>query len=263
MPDLSIALTAFACVLAGGLLGMVLGSRLPEKHLTKESKETINLATALIATLSALVLSLFISSAKSAFDVRDTEVKKIASDVILLDRAMAHYGIETEEARRLLKATVKQRLAKTWVRTPEIGNLPDTVVSLENVEDALRALRPADDSQTWLRNRALTLTSDLSTTRWLLLEQQDSSIHGAFLAILIFWLSAIFTSFGLFAPRNLTVVSVFVLAAVSVGGAIFLVLEMDKPFNGLIQISDQPVRDALRRLGAPADSPAMMRPLQD
>jgi hypothetical protein len=259
MHDVRIALTAFACVMAGGFLGMLIGAKVPEQHLSKESKETINLATALIATLAALVLSLFLTSAKASFDMRDAEVKRIASDVILIDRNLAHYGPETAQARRTLKAAVQDRLAQAWVHSPEIAHLPDTAVSLENVQDDIRALKPAGDDQAWLRNRALSISSDLSQTRWLLFEQRESSIHSAFLAILIFWLTAIFLSFGLFAPRNMTVVLAFTLCALSVSGAIFLVLEMDQPFSGLIQISDGPVRDALQRLGAPADSPEMLR----
>jgi hypothetical protein len=259
MHDIGIAFAAFVCVLAGGILGMVLGAKIPEKHLSKESRDTINLATALIATLSALVLSLFLTSAKASFDMRDSEVKRIASDVILIDRNLAHYGPETGPARRTLKAAVEARLAQAWVHAPEVANLPDTAISLEAVQDDIRALKPSGEDQTWLRERALSISSDLSQTRWLLFEQRESSIHGAFLVVLIFWLTAIFLSFGLFAPRNLTVIVAFVLSAISVSGAIFLVLEMDQPFSGLIQISDAPVRDALKRLGAPADAPQIIQ----
>jgi hypothetical protein len=69
-----------------------------------------------------------------------------------------------------------------------------------------------------------------------------------FLIVLVFWFTMIFLTFGLFAPQNATVVSVLLVCSVSVAGAIFLILELDRPFEGLIQISVAPLRDALSRL---------------
>jgi len=67
--------------------------------------------------------------------------------------------------------------------------------------------------------------------------------------VVVFWLTIIFGSFGLLAPRNATVVAVLFLCALSVAGAIFLILEMDQPFEGLMKISSAPLRYALSQLG--------------
>jgi len=67
--------------------------------------------------------------------------------------------------------------------------------------------------------------------------------------VLVFWLSLIFASFGLFAPRNATVIVTLFVCALSVSGAIFLILELDRSFEGLLQISSAPLRDALVHLG--------------
>jgi hypothetical protein len=69
------------------------------------------------------------------------------------------------------------------------------------------------------------------------------------LLVLVFWLTIIFATFGLFAPRNATVIAMLFVCALSVSGAIFLILELDQPFEGLMQISSAPMRDALSRLG--------------
>jgi hypothetical protein len=66
--------------------------------------------------------------------------------------------------------------------------------------------------------------------------------------VLLFWLMIIFASFGLFAPRNTTVVVVFVLCALSVAGSVFLVLEMDRPLEGVIKVSPDPLRYAHQQL---------------
>ena len=69
------------------------------------------------------------------------------------------------------------------------------------------------------------------------------------LIIVISWLAIIFVSVGLFAPPNPTVVIALMLAVFSVSGAIFLILELDQPFDGVIQISSAPMRNALQHLG--------------
>jgi hypothetical protein len=76
-----------------------------------------------------------------------------------------------------------------------------------------------------------------------------TSIPWPFLIVLVFWLTITFMSFGLQAPANSTVLTVLLLCALSVAGAVFLVLEMDGPFDGLIKVSPEPLRFALTRLG--------------
>jgi hypothetical protein len=62
---------------------------------------------------------------------------------------------------------------------------------------------------------------------------------------LIFWLSIIFMSFGLFSRFNLVSGSALLVFALSAAGALFLVLELSSPFTGLMQISSVPLRNSL------------------
>jgi hypothetical protein len=64
-----------------------------------------------------------------------------------------------------------------------------------------------------------------------------------------FWLATLFASFGLFAPRNASVAVALLIAALSVAGSIYLILEMDEPYSGLIKLSSAPLRTALAELG--------------
>jgi hypothetical protein len=93
------------------------------------------------------------------------------------------------------------------------------------------------------------IATDLGQMRWLLFEQTETSISLPMLIILIAWLAIIFMSAVLFAPPNATVIVAVMLAALSVSGAIFLILELDLPFDGVIQISPAPMRNALIHLG--------------
>ncbi len=57
---------------------------------------------------------------------------------------------------------------------------------------------------------------DLGKLRWLMFEQESTSVSLPLLAVLVFWLAIVFTSFGLFAPLNLTVIATLFLCALSV-----------------------------------------------
>ena len=91
MSSWAVALITFVCVFGGALAGTRIRGLLPEEHLSDESKATVNLVTALIATLSALVLGLLIASAKNSFDAVAEDIRAIAAKTILIDRALAQY----------------------------------------------------------------------------------------------------------------------------------------------------------------------------
>ena len=59
------------------------------------------------------------------------------------------------------------------------------------------------------------------------------------------WLVVIFLFFSLLAPPNTTTAVALIAAAVSVAVAIFLIMELDRPFGGIISIPSGPVMKAL------------------
>jgi hypothetical protein len=246
---LGIAAIVFACVFGGALGGMVLHTRVPEHHLTKETEDAVKLGMGMIATLAALVIGLLVASAKSSFDTKDAELRQFSANLILLDRQLVHYGPEASEARDLLRRYTVYKVDSTWPdEASRRVDEPDGWILLEDVQDKLRALAPRDDAQRWLQARALQISSDLASTRWLLDVQRETAIRTPFLVMLAFWLTIIFTSFGVFAPRHATMITALFVCSFSVAGALFLILEMDRPFGGLIHLSSAPMREALSRL---------------
>jgi len=93
------------------------------------------------------------------------------------------------------------------------------------------------------------ITLALGEMRWLRYEQSATVVSWPLLVVLVFWLTIIFISFGIFAPKNLTVVTTLLFSALAVSGAVLLILEMYSPFVGLIHISSAPLRAALEQLG--------------
>jgi hypothetical protein len=235
-------------------IGLVVRGRLPDHHLNAESKDVIRLATAVVGTLSALTLGLLIASAKSSYDNAEVEMRTAAARVLLLDRVMAQYGPETDKARQLLRELIERRLSRGWTAetTDEtFGNAPGEYQDIEAVQAVLRSLLPRGAVQHSLQARAVEVSGMMAEAHWLLVESGEEGLPWAFVTVLVCWLSLLFATFGLQAPANLTVLSILLVCALSVAGAIFLVSDMANPYLGLIRVSDAPLQSAIERLGKP------------
>ena len=248
-----VGLIVVACTFGGALLGMWLRTVVPDHHLDAESRDVVKVGIGLVATMTALVLGLVTASAKSAFDAMDAAVKTTAVEVLTLDRVLARYGPETGVIRQGLQRAVGARVDMIWPQgASKPANLDPmrsgTGSETEGLGHAIRALTPRDDAQRALQARAMDLTEALLQARWLVLAGTEASVPVPFLVILVFWLTITFASFGLFAPRHATVLAVLFVCALSVGSAVFLVLEMDTPFDGVLKISAEPLRYAYAHL---------------
>jgi hypothetical protein len=250
MSPVAISLITLAFVFLGSLLGMFLRASLPQNHANSDSRDVVKLGMGLVGTMAALVLGLLIGSAKSAFDTQGAELIQMSSNVVLLDRLLAHYGPEAQESRSLVRAAVVRTLGHSWPRE-HVASLASEAQSEdpEALYDKLQELQPKNESQRLIQAQAVGLVIALAQVHWLIYEQRASSVSMPLLAVLIFWLTVIFVSFGLFAPRNATVLASLFISSLSVSFAIFLILEMYTPYGGLMQISSAPLRSALIHLG--------------
>lgn len=247
MSALSIAGLSFLCVFGGALVGFWTRARLPEHHLSDDSKTVVQLGTGLVATLAALVLGMMTASAKAKFDMQNEEVQQTGANIVLLDRALARYGSETAPVRVQLKQAVEATIAR-WGGSGPISSR-GAPAALERVQDEIRALPAKSDAQKAEQSRALDLCNSVANTRWLALEQSGRNVSWPLLVVMVSWLAAIFLSFGLMAQPNATILTVLLVSALSVSTAIFLIFELDQPFQGLIHLSSQPLELALEQLG--------------
>jgi hypothetical protein len=252
MGSMAIGGIVFACTFGGAVAGMILRAVVPEHHVSSESKDVVKLGMGLIATLSALVLGLLIASAKSSFDAQRIGFQQLSANIVVLDRTLARYGPDTKDAREALRRVVASTIERLW---PEVSTKPSGLgdpaitVSAGIILDKIRELSPKTDEQRRLQSQALQMTVDLARARWLMIEQDESAIPTPFLVVVVFWLTVLFMSFGLLSPLNPTVVAALLICALSVAGAMFLIVDLDQHFGGLIQISSTPLRNALSQLG--------------
>jgi hypothetical protein len=248
MRDLSISLLVFALIFGGALVGAAVRPLLSERHLNPDSKDVVKMATGLIGTLTALVLGLLIASAKSSFDQKTSQVRQMTATIILLDDLLAQYGPETVSARSLLRQSIPSLADHIWREEELPSGKPVQFRSAAEAlafENELEHLSPNNDAQRSLHSRAIQAFTEGAQIRLLLFAQSGGSIPVPFLIILVFWLGAIFVSFTLFARANLVVMTALFVCALSFACAIFLVLELDNPFAGLLGISSTTLRSAL------------------
>jgi hypothetical protein len=236
------------------LLGQWLQRRLPDDHLSADSKDAVKLAIGLVATMTALLLGLLAFSAKGTYDTRRTEVIEMAAKVTLLDNMLTAYldnmltasGPDAAEARVWLREAVAEWARRAW--SDEAGARAHMVAMSQanyRAYAAILGLSPRDDRQRDLKTRAATLAIDLAQLRMLLLEQRAPSIPKALLIGVFCWLVVIFLSFGLLTPTNVTTTLALSAAAVSVASAVFLIMELDQPLGGIIRIPGDPLSNAL------------------
>jgi hypothetical protein len=252
MYPIAIGAIVLVCTFGGAMVAMYASSRLPDQYLSPASTAVMRLAMAFVVALATLVISLMISSARSSFVTKDAEYRRGAADIILLDRALARYGPETKNARELLRGVAETKLREFWPEdsAPREQSRPIEIgTGIEQIEDELHALDPKDNAQQWLQTRALQISAEIEQLTSFLATQNSSAIRWQTLAILVFWLTIIFVSFGYSAPRNATVIVTFSVCGLSIAGAMYLLVQLDQPYGGYIKVSSAPWRAAIDQLG--------------
>jgi len=251
MSSLGLAAISFACIFGTTLLSMYLRDRLSQHHLTPETKDAIRLSMGVIGTMAALVLGLLIASAKSTYDAKTNQIRQLSVNIIMLDQLLAQYGPETQPHRELLRRGVALLADRIWgerdfatAAKTAFAMSTEAEIFLHKVEE----LMPQSEVQKSMRARAIATITDLAQTRLSLYAQAGNAIPMPFLALLVFWLAIIFGSFSLFVPPNPIIIAAFFVCAFSASGALFLIFELDRPFTGLMTISDFALRNALAPL---------------
>lgn len=233
-----VAATLITAIAAGRRLHRFL----PDTHLNADSRDAIKIAVGLVVTMTALLLSLLISSAKNNYDVQRNQVIQMAAKVVFFDRLLALYGPEANDVRAALHAGLDDALHRIW---PDDAGVRAELAPNRNTGDALylalQRLTPRDDAQRALKTQATSLALELAQLRTLLQAQSIPAVSKTLLIAVVGWLVVIFACFSLLAPPNATTAVALVAAACCVAGAVFMILELDQPFDGMLRISNAPI----------------------
>lgn len=239
---------ALALIIAGALVGAFARTFLSDQHLNSDTKDVIKMSVGLIATMSALVLGLLIATGKTSFDARVTQVRQIAANALLLDQTLVQYGKEAANARVVLRQTFGLMVDRIWNENNSGSRGPSPFQmtgAADSFIQSLVNLPAATDFQRALKTEVVAIANDVAKDRLSLFVQGRDTISMPFLIILVFWLTVIFGIFGLLTRPNLLVAVIVLLCAVSVSGSIFLILDLNRPFDGMMRIPSAQVRSAL------------------
>ena len=239
-----------ACLLAAVWVGMRIRRSLPDHHLSADSRDTVKLALGLVATMAALVLGLLVSSTKSSYDTTRVQVMQVAARFSLLDRLLAIYGPQANEVRGELHSVMAESIRRIWPMEADSAApaMPNTQAGNAFYVHLLR-LEAGDDTARTLKAQAISQAIELGQVRSLMDAESTSSISKPMLAVVVVWLVMIFFGFSLIAPPNGTTKFALVASTLCAAGAIYLILELDRPFDGLMRISSEPMVHGLSQMG--------------
>jgi len=251
MTPLLMSLAAFACIFGGTFLGIFVRRRLPDRHLSGDTKDVVRQGTGLIATLASLVLGLLIASANGKYETQNSQIMQIIADIILVDNTLGLIGPDAEPIRETLRRQIGVAADRIWGDSrPSFGKAkPFEAGTLGlSIYTQVLQLTLKDDEQRFFQARAMDALVDLGKTRLLLYTNASASIPIPFLIVLVGWLALIFASISLFAESNARTITILCIFSFAASAAIFLILELSQPFTGLMMISDVPFRNALAAL---------------
>jgi hypothetical protein len=262
MRNLGIACGLSAALIAVFWACLYVQRLLPDRHRTRQTSALVQLIITMMVTFSAVALGLLITAAKARFDGFNRDLRGYSIELIELNRLLRLYGPETDGARTLLRQYTATAIATTWIHEPAPpGALPEprTIKGqlsedselgrmLSQVEIMLTKLTPDGPTQRFIAAQAPVRMEAVMRLRWKLIEEAPGTVSAPFYAIMAFWLLMVFASFGLVSPRNWTVQIVIVLCAISLGSAVYVLLELNSPVNGLVAVSSGAMRDALAHL---------------
>lgn len=236
------------CLLASVMVGIRLRRLLPDHHLSADSRDAVKLAMGLVATMTALVLGLLVSSAKGTFDTERNEVLQMAAKVAFLDRVLVLYGPDAAQIRAQFHDAVAAATRRMW---PDKARTPAQLNPNSDAGNALylaiQNLTPRDDTQRSLKAQATTVAVEVGQLQFLLMAQSASSVSKPLMTAMLCWLVVIFLGFSLLAPPNATTAVALLAAVFSVAVGVFLILELDQPMSGFIRISSEPMLNVMNQ----------------
>jgi hypothetical protein len=175
----------------------------------------------------------------------------MAADLILVDRSLALYGSEIKQAGGALHDLVAELIDQIYSSRGKLATRGSSELNANAVDfyQMVRSLSPDGESQKSLKEEALRGASTWPKSAPWPWRRRVARYQGPFLAVLVFWLAILFAGFGLFAPPNFTAAVTLGICALSVSAALYLILEMDHALTGLMQISIEPLRNAIAVIG--------------
>lgn len=236
------------------LVGMALQWEVPADVLIA-AKGPVGAMTGLVSLLLALVLGLLVFTAFSVFTTQQSEAFSLGPMVAEVDLALELYGPEAAGGRvGFLRALERSRVrffgdAK---RGPQPFTFEEMRMIFSSQNGFFDSLKPTTDAQRALAATARDQARKIADTQMLMARQLANPFPPHVLTVVVCWATALFLGDGLVAATNAVSVLAHLAGAVSIGIAIFLILELSHPYTGLIRLSPEGIDKVLEILGKAA-----------
>jgi len=249
MESIWIALAVFACLLSAALLMMHWYPKLSARHRDDDTNTVVRLVANIFVVMTSLVFGLMINSAKNTFETIDANMHGYATSLIIFDRTLRAYGEPTQDAHARVVNYLEHAIANPFRGDEALQHRNSEAARyLDDIGKSLGAIKPVDRFHETQLADIRQQYHALIEQRWKIVEQSEGAIPGPLIGMLVAWLTLIFASFGYRAPRNPMVIGMFTMSSLLIAASVYLVLDMDIPFHGPIQISDEPLRRALAEM---------------
>lgn len=240
MSPLAIAGLVFIGVAGTGLLGQAL--QLKEHHTSDAARGVVTFTQTALVSLASLVLGLLVAGANDHHRSQGDQVKELSTTLVTVSRLLEEYGPEAAPARAALRHAAESARMRIWEH-PDHGALLHVETP---VYTAIASLDPATQQQTFLQREALLqvlqmvrIATNMATA------DVGLGPRSILLMIVVTWYLFLFFANGLFARPNPIAISAMLVGAAAVASAVLMVLELDRPFGGLLSVSDASMRTAI------------------
>ncbi len=246
---ISVAVLAFCA----GILGLMLHGWLPERHAPDRSREMIGAMTGMLSLLLALVLGTLVGSAYTIYATQKSELETLAARTLQLNSALAAFGPEAQPGRDGLRKAITQSYNQIWgQKTADLNGLDvkSVVAGGQILDRFLMSLTPKTDAQKQVLATANLAAGQIEQTRVLMTLQLAGGISWPMLAIVVCWSLLLFCGYGLVSPVNATVVASLALGAIAVASAIFIIIELSRPYSGLFKVPPGAMFETIQALSS-------------
>ncbi|WP_455886230.1 bestrophin-like domain [Pseudomonas rustica] len=249
MGSIWVAIAIFLCLLSASLVMMHLYPKLAARHRDEDTNTVVRLVANIFVVMTSLVFGLMINSAKNTFEAIDANVHTYATSLIILDRSLSTYGQAANDSRMRLQTYVEEAIANPYRGDQALLHQKSTAAKyLDAVGGALNLITPVDRFHESMMVDIRQQYHGIIEQRWKIVEQSEGSIPGPLIGMLVAWMTLIFASLGYRAPQNPMVIAMFTASAFLIAASVYLVLDMNVPFHGPIQVSDAPLRRPLAEM---------------
>jgi hypothetical protein len=252
MSSLAISLIVTGLIAAGGLFGLVLQRVLPERHTMDKARDMIGGVVGQLTLLLVLVNGLLIWTAYGVYSTQQTELQTLAARALEFDLEMRQYGPEADQARSILRTDLVWAHEQFWGDdTSRAAAYGASYKAMASMSEFLEHLTPKTPAQTNLLSAARANYAFIGQQRLLMSLQAATPVPWPLVYAVTFWSSLMFASMGLLSKLSLMSVAMLVLGSVSIGLAIFLILDFSQPYTGWIRVSPAPLEQAIVQLDQP------------